>query len=92
MSAVFVVTKFKIRSLAEISSLKFLFVFSRFFSQLHEANLYQKYVNAANVRNFSADILKNNDEQSLQRNLFGLAHLPFQIFNDHVDHGSMKNK
>lgn len=49
-------------------------------------------MNAANVRNFSADILKNNDEQSLQRNLFGLAHLPFQIFNDHVDHGSMKNK
>lgn len=44
------------------------------------------------MREFTADILKNNDEQSLHRNLFGLAHLPFQMFNDHIDHGSMKNK
>lgn len=45
------------------------------------------------MREFTADILKNNDEQSsLHRNLFGLAHLPFQMFNDHIDNGSMKNK
>lgn len=44
------------------------------------------------MREFTADILKNNDEQTLQRHLFGLAHLPLQMFNEHNEHGSMKNK
>lgn len=38
-------------------------------------------MNASNTREFSADALKTNDE-SLHRNLFGLAHLQFQMFND----------
>lgn len=45
------------------------------------------------MREFTADLLKNQDESTaLHRNLFGLAHLPFQMFNDHIDPGSMKNK
>lgn len=45
------------------------------------------------MREFTADLLKGSDESTLHRNLFGLAaHLPFQMFNDHIDPGSMKNK